>query len=61
MSEPITSILKYPSFWCLLVGIAIGVYIGYHVGLVTGYERALEAINNITKIPQALLQSPTGT
>ena len=49
------TILKQPWFWALLGGLAVGVYVGYHAGLVTGYEQALEALKNVTKIPPSML------
>ena len=58
MSEAIIAMLKQPWFWTLFIGLALGIYVGYHAGLVTGYERALEALQNVTKVPPALLQAP---
>lgn len=38
--------------WTLLLGLVGGSYLGYHVGLVSGYDRALDALETVTKNPQ---------
>jgi len=40
-------ILKSSWFWAFVVGVIIGLYAGYHAGLVSGYEHALDALKRI--------------
>ena len=40
-------VLKSGWFWAFLIGLAMGAYAGYHAGLVSGYEEALEALKRI--------------
>ena len=40
-------ILRSMWFWTFIIGLGMGMYAGYHVGLVSGYEEALNALKRV--------------
>jgi len=40
-------IFKRAVFWMFVIGTLIGLYIGYQVGTIRGYERAMKMIEHV--------------
>lgn len=41
--------IKQPWIWTFVIGIALGIYMGYHAGVVHGYEQALSLLKGMTR------------
>jgi len=41
------ALLRKVAFWTFWIGTAIGLYVGYQIGTIRGYERAMSMIQEV--------------